>query len=277
MAQVYQGRRVSVGRNIDHTPAAAVSAGDVVVQDNLVGIANLDIAADALGALSVDGVFDLVKAEEAFATVGAEVFWDADGDPYNGTAGTGCLTATAAGNTLAGLVLVAAASTAEKARILLRSTVAVAVESLALANLSDVGATAYAAGSLLVADGDSYEEQAVSGPLALGATGILRLASATVAATGSIQGDAALVAEGFTLVTAADATKAALLPAAAAGAVCIIKNEDSANAVLPIFPAVGDAINALSANASLDIAAKTAVILVAYDATTWYSIPLLAS
>jgi len=277
MAQTYQGKRVAMGQNIDYTPGVAVEAGQVVVQDNLVGIANLDIAAAALGALSIDGVFDVVKAEEALATVGAEIFWDADGDPYEGTAGTGCITATGSGNTFMGVVLVAAISASEKVRVLLRSSVAISTESLALANLSDVGATAYAAGSLLVADGNSYEEVAVSGPLALGATGLLRLASATVAATGSGQGDAAAVAEGFTLVTAADATKAVLLPAAAAGAMCLIKNEDSANAVLPIFPASGDAINALAGDASLDIAAKTAVLLVAYDATTWYSLPLLAS
>jgi hypothetical protein len=67
------------------------------------------------------------------------------------------------------------------------------------------------------------------------------------------------------------------LPAAAAGLVCIIKNRDSDNAVLKIYPNTDDAINALDANASLDIAAKTSVILVAFDGTTWYSVPLLPS
>ena len=75
------------GRSIDHTPASAVTAGDVVVQDNLIGIAKLDIAADALGALAVTGVFDVPKAAGDMA-VGAALYWDAaDGqvntDPTN--------------------------------------------------------------------------------------------------------------------------------------------------------------------------------------------------
>jgi predicted RecA/RadA family phage recombinase len=99
--------------------------------------------------------------------------------------------------------------------------------------------------------------------------------TATVAATGSTQTDAAQLGEGFTLVTAADATKGVKLPAAAAGKRIEIKN--GAAAILKIYPATGDAINALSANAAFSIAASTSVVLVAYDATTWYSIPLLPS
>ena len=66
------------GNSIDYTPGADVSAGDVVVQADLVGIAKLDIAANALGALAVTGVFDVPKAAgsgEAIAA-GAEVYWD---------------------------------------------------------------------------------------------------------------------------------------------------------------------------------------------------------
>jgi hypothetical protein len=109
------------------------------------------------------------------------------------------------------------------------------------------------------------------------ASGSLVLKSATVAATGSAQGDAAAVTAGFTLVSAADGTKGVILPAASAGLVVIIKNADAANAVLKVYPASGVAINALSANASYNMAAKTSMLLVAYDATTWYTVPLLAS
>lgn len=101
--------------------------------------------------------------------------------------------------------------------------------------------------------------------------------TATVAAAGSTQTDAAAIATGFTLVSAANATKGVLLPAAAAGLVCIVKNIDAANAMLKIWPAGTNVINALSASAAFSIAAKTSVILVAYDATTWYSVPLLPS
>ena len=107
------------------------------------------------------------------------------------------------------------------------------------------------------------------------ASGSLVLKSATVAATGTNQATAAAVTAGFTLVSAADGTKGVILPAASAGVVVIIKN--GAGAILKIYPASADAINALSANASYDIASNTSTLLVAYDSTTWYSVPLVAS
>ncbi len=65
------------GKAIDHTPGADVSAGDVVVQGELVGVAKLDITANTLGSLAVTGVFDLPKASgDGGIAVGAEVFWD---------------------------------------------------------------------------------------------------------------------------------------------------------------------------------------------------------
>ena len=106
-------------------------------------------------------------------------------------------------------------------------------------------------------------------------TGGLYLKSATVAATGSTQADAASVSDGFTLVSAADATKGVKLPAAVAGRVVILKN--NANAVLKVWPASGDAVNAIAADSNYVLAAFTSSLLVAYDSTTWYSVPLLAS
>jgi len=66
------------GNSIDYTPGTDVSAGDVVVQGELVGISKLDIAANALGALAVVGVFDFPKTAgvgEAI-TIGSKVYWD---------------------------------------------------------------------------------------------------------------------------------------------------------------------------------------------------------
>lgn len=70
---------VQDGKNIDHRPAAAVAAGDVVVQGELVGVARTAIAADALGSLAVTGVFDFPKAAGVGTaiTAGAEVHWKA--------------------------------------------------------------------------------------------------------------------------------------------------------------------------------------------------------
>jgi predicted RecA/RadA family phage recombinase len=101
--------------------------------------------------------------------------------------------------------------------------------------------------------------------------------SATVAATGSDQSGAAAIATGITWVTAADGTKGVKLPAAAAGLVCFVKNDDTANAVLPVYPNTDDTINALAANASLDMAAKTSAVFVCYDGTAWFTVPLLPS
>ena len=66
------------GRSIDYTPSSAVTAGDIVVQEDLVGVAKVDIAADALGALAVTGVFDFPKAtgESTAIAAGVKVYWD---------------------------------------------------------------------------------------------------------------------------------------------------------------------------------------------------------
>jgi hypothetical protein len=106
-------------------------------------------------------------------------------------------------------------------------------------------------------------------------TGGLYIKTATVAATGSTQSDAASVSDGFTLVTAADATKGVKLPAAIAGRTVILKN--GAAAILKVWPASGDGINAIAVDSNYVLAANTSSLLVAYDSTTWYSVPLLAS
>ena len=66
------------GKSIDYTPSTDVTAGDVVVQEDLVGVAKLDIASGALGALAVDGVFDFPKATGGGSAIaaGALVYWD---------------------------------------------------------------------------------------------------------------------------------------------------------------------------------------------------------
>ena len=72
-----------------------MSAGDVVVQNDLVGVAKLDIAANTLGALAVKGVFDFPKATGAGSAIaaGKKVYWDATNEQA---------TETASGNTYLG-------------------------------------------------------------------------------------------------------------------------------------------------------------------------------
>ena len=110
---------------------------------------------------------------------------------------------------------------------------------------------------------------------ASGSVGWGAMPSATVAATGTGSGDGP-VAVGFTLVTAANGTKAVTLPTAAAGKTCVVKN--IANAVLLVFPNTLDKINGGTATTgSLSMAAYTSATFVAYDATDWYTIPLVPS
>jgi predicted RecA/RadA family phage recombinase len=66
------------GSAIDYTPGADVSAGDVVVLNDLVGVAKRDITASTLGALAVTGVFDFPKATGVGSGIaaGKKVYWD---------------------------------------------------------------------------------------------------------------------------------------------------------------------------------------------------------
>jgi predicted RecA/RadA family phage recombinase len=212
----YQATYVQYGDTIDYTPGTAVSAGQVVVENGVVGVSAVDIPANELGALTIDGVFDFAKGAAAFAR-GDLVCWD-DANNVATPTGTG---------------------------VPLGKAVAAAVSGDATVRVK------------------------------LSPNGANRLPSATVAATGSTQANAAAVQEGFTLVTAADGTKGVLLPAAAPGMQVTIKN--GAAAILKIWPASGDAINAIAADSALSIASLTSVILTAYDATTWYTVPLLPS
>ena len=71
---------VHQGDRIDYTPAPGsdVAVGAVVVQGDLIGIANRPIPANTLGALEVTGVFDVPKATGASTAIaaGVKVYWD---------------------------------------------------------------------------------------------------------------------------------------------------------------------------------------------------------
>ena len=69
---------VQEGASVDYTPEAAVAAGEVVVQNDLVGVSKAPIAAGVLGALAVTGVFDFPKATGAATAIeaGKKVYWD---------------------------------------------------------------------------------------------------------------------------------------------------------------------------------------------------------
>jgi predicted RecA/RadA family phage recombinase len=167
---------------IDYSPSSEVAVGDVVVQGNFVGVARKPIPAATLGSLAVEGVFDVVKAAVAF-TGGAAVYWDEDGNPVGGTAGTGAATTAASGNKFMGFTVVAASETAGTVRVSLRSVESSSAETVGLSDLSDVGAVSYTAGKILVADGDSFESVAVSGDVTLAANGAVAIGADKVLAS----------------------------------------------------------------------------------------------
>ena len=111
-----QAKLISEGRTLDYTPQSDVSAGDVIVRGRMVTVAVRDINSGVKGAVYADGVVQLPKAQEALAD-GAAVYWDSDGDPYNGTAGTGAITATETDNVQAGFVDGAADETDETVNV----------------------------------------------------------------------------------------------------------------------------------------------------------------
>lgn len=68
---------VQEGAAVDYTPGTAIPAGSVVVQGDLVGIVKHDIPANKLGAISVEGVFDIEKDAATVFAAGDKVYWDA--------------------------------------------------------------------------------------------------------------------------------------------------------------------------------------------------------
>lgn len=99
------------------TAAADHSQGDVVVNEGRVGVVVDDVEAghDGLNVVGTDvhGV-EMPKAAETIAKP-AKVYWDEDGDPVGGAAGSGAVTATEAGNLYLGRIAQPAAAGDAKA------------------------------------------------------------------------------------------------------------------------------------------------------------------
>ena len=97
------------------------------------------------------------------------------------------------------------------------------------------------------------------------------------AAAGSTRADATSMTASFNWVTAADATKGVVIPAPTAGRIIIVKNDDTANAILKVYAPGSAKINGVAGSTAFSMAAKTACLFVAYDTTDWFSVPLVAS
>jgi len=106
------------GKAIDYTPTNAVIAGQVVELGTVPLVAPVAIPAGVLGALSCDGVFDVPKTADVFAA-GDTVYWDNDGIPVTGEAGSGA--ADSSTGNLMGVAVADAASEASYVRVRLHA------------------------------------------------------------------------------------------------------------------------------------------------------------
>jgi predicted RecA/RadA family phage recombinase len=79
---------VQDGDLLDHTPSSAVAAGEVVVIGSLVGVAPRAIAANALGALAVEGVFEIPCATGATGAQGSAISYYAVSGVAHASTGT---------------------------------------------------------------------------------------------------------------------------------------------------------------------------------------------
>ena len=115
---------------------AALASGQVVVTSSLVGISLGAYEIGEVAQVALEGVFVVPKATGAIGH-GVAVYYDADGDPIGGEAGTGAATSVAAGNRQIGYAFEAAESGDATVVVLLGWTPAVAVA--ASAHQADLG------------------------------------------------------------------------------------------------------------------------------------------
>lgn len=113
MAETYQVRILGEGGRVAHTASADIAAGEVVITNLLFQFATQDILDTKLGTLRTAGGPPVVRAVKVTGaiSVGNSVYWDEDGDPLNGVAGTGAATTTATANIFMGRCIAAAGGT----------------------------------------------------------------------------------------------------------------------------------------------------------------------
>ncbi|MEG1926252.1 MAG: DUF2190 family protein [Ruthenibacterium sp.] len=78
---------------VQYTPNTNVSAGDIVVQSGLIGVAKCDITSGSVGYLAIEGTYEMKKPEAQVFDAGTKVYWNTI---------SGC-TSTASGNVLVGM------------------------------------------------------------------------------------------------------------------------------------------------------------------------------
>lgn len=94
----------------------------------------------------------------------------------------------------------------------------------------------------------------------------------TVAAAGTVQGNATLIAAEVNLATGADGTKGVILPTPVAGGPpLVIINDDQSND-LKVWPAVGAEINEIGDDTAFTLSGGQRVVLFPYTTVQWYTV-----
>ena len=105
-----QARYIQRGESVDLRPAREIAAGEIVIQNGLVGVAKIPIAAGELGSIALSGVFDVVKTAHCAFSTGSAVYWDAARQ-----------SAVTSGDVLLGLAAESAKLTDSRVRVILNS------------------------------------------------------------------------------------------------------------------------------------------------------------
>lgn len=101
------------------TAASDVEDGDVIVENGRVGVAHNDTASGEEG-LALFGTDEKgIMMPKATGAIGrnAKLYWDEDGNPVGGAAGSGAITTVATGNILVGRAAEPAASGDAEAQV----------------------------------------------------------------------------------------------------------------------------------------------------------------
>lgn len=75
---------VQEGKQVDYTPAAAVTGGEVVqLPDGRAGVVPVDVEASELGAAQVEGIYAMTKTDGFVALTGGRAYWDHSANSVN--------------------------------------------------------------------------------------------------------------------------------------------------------------------------------------------------
>jgi len=79
---------VQRGDVIDFTAGSAISSGDVVEMQHCLGVALADIANGEVGAVAIEGVFDLPKVSAAVFVAGEKLIYDTSANAFDDSSAT---------------------------------------------------------------------------------------------------------------------------------------------------------------------------------------------